>query len=456
MSVIESRLSEYAAAIRFEDIPALASSRTLDAFADCMACAYAGARTDIAHALADAVIPFAPDGMRLIGTARRAASAPDAALYNATLSHALDYDDISHPAYSHPSAVLWPALLAIGEKCNATGRDAIAAYVLGLEVFGKLGRTLNTQHYRNGWHATSTFGSIAAAVACARLLGLDAPRIMNAIGIGASAASGFRVNFGTMTKPLHAGYAARNGAFAALLAASGYTASEDALTHAYGFCQTFNQGKGQNVEALAHWGESLEILSETGLALKPYPSCAATHTAIEAASLIRRQIAGDTSLVKSISVGLCQFATEPLIYQRPKTPLEAKFSAHFCAVAGLALDDVDLSTFTDERVQDAEINRLIGMTRVYVDDRVRDDHEFASVVGIETTDGRTLEELVWVPMGKPARWFSRERLQLKFADCCSSRLSDAESQRCITALSSLADAGTRIPAMMDSAASLFR
>jgi len=251
----------------------------------------------------------------------------------------------------------------------------------------------------------------------ARLLGLTRVQTRTAIGIAASASSGLRVNFGTMTKPLHAGYAARNGLLAALLARSGFDASGDALSHRYGFAQTFNHGEGIALDALSDWGKPFEIMSEVGIALKPYPSCAATHTAIEAAAALRRQLNGSADIAR-VRVGMSEFAREPLIYVKPTTPLEAKFSMHYCVAAALTRDTVDLATFSPEVVADLAIADLIGRTETYVDERVRDDREFAAVVSVETRAGKHYEKLITISAGKPARWFTPEQLERKFLDCC--------------------------------------
>ena len=247
--------------------PPLARARALDAITDCIGCLLAGTQTPVASILRSVLSP-SENGALLIAEDYRA-SPSDAALYHGTLAHALDYDDTNHPAYAHPSAVLVPAMLAVAEGAGSTGEDLVTAYILGCQVFGRFGRAMNFAHYQRGWHSTGTFGSLAAAVVAARLLRLTVGQTTMAIGIAASAASGLRVNFGSMVKPLHAGYAARNGVLAALLAQQGMDASELALEHAYGFCEVFKGGDQCNAAPLAEWGEPLEILTPYGLALKP-------------------------------------------------------------------------------------------------------------------------------------------------------------------------------------------
>ena len=418
-------LASFALEVGHDDIPADGRRKAVDAITDAIACGLAGSVADVARPMLRALGIGAPrlgaatlgsGNVLLLGLDGTAAPA-DAALYNGTVIHALDYDDVTHPAYSHPSAVLVPALFALAGGAAANGRDVVTAYAVGIEVFGKLGRALNTAHYRAGWHATSTFGSIAAAVAAARLLRLTPRQLSSAIGIAASASSGLRANFGTMTKPLHAGYAARNGVLAAKLAREGFTASDDALTHRFGFAQVFNAGQAIRWEEFANWGAPFEIVTEYGLALKPFPSCAATHTAIEAALALRGELDGATDRIRAIRAGVAEMSLEPLIHVTPKAPLEGKFSMHYCLAAALVDGTVDLATFTEDKLRDPRLTSLIAKTTMEVDERVRHDSEFASVVTITLDDGRRLEKLVPLAIGKPARWFSRHRLEKKFADC---------------------------------------
>jgi 2-methylcitrate dehydratase PrpD len=420
------------------DFPALARQRARDAITDCVGCVIAGGAEPIAQPLAATLPAFAEPGAAfgslLIGQGRYAAPA-DAALFNGTLAHALDFDDTNHPAYAHPSAVLAPAMFAVVPLAKPSGRALIDAYIVGFELFGKLGRALNTQHYRRGWHTTGTFGALAAAASAGRLLGLDAQRMTMALGIAASSASGLRASFGSMTKPLHAGQAARNGVLAALLARHGMTASDEALEHRYGYLQVFNDGIGADPAPLQALGEALEILTEHGLALKPYAACGATHPGIEAAEQLHEALGGRA--IRKVRAGVCEMAFAPLIHVMPGSPLEGKFSLHFCLAAALLHGPVTLATFSDERVNDPRVRELIGKISMELDERWRGDGEFATEVAVETEDGERLVRFVPLAAGKPARWFSTERLQRKFMDCAGSAVAQADAEPVWAALSDL-------------------
>lgn len=405
-----------------EQFPAQARSLAVDAVTDCIACIAGAVHEPIVPLLLQVVpsvswrLNAAPERAATVIGLGRSAAAPDAAYLNGAMAHALDYDDITHPGYAHPSAVLVPALLAAGEVVNAKGSDLISAYIVGIETIGKLGSALNQEHYKRGWHATSTLGTMGAAAAAAHLIRLDSRRAAIALAIAASSAGGLRANFGTMTKPIHAGMAARNGAMAALMAQAGIDGCLDIIESPAGFAAVFESGK-INWNALSDWGSRLEILSEYGIALKAYPCCGATHTAIEAAQILRANLAGRVDEIHRVRIGISEMARGPLLSNWPTTPLEAKFHIGYCVAVALLDGEVKLSTFAQERLSDPLLIQLMRRIEVYVDDRVRDDGEFASVVSLMTVKGTTMEELVLLAKGKPARRLNRGQLLDKFLDC---------------------------------------
>lgn len=425
-------------ALTAHDFPELARMRARDAVADCVGCMLAGSQEALAAPLR-AVLPSAPQRSQstpalLFGSGRYAAPA-DAALYNGTLAHALDFDDTNHPAYAHPSAVLVPAMLAACAVEPISAKALLDAYIVGFEFFGKLGRALNTQHYKRGWHTTGTFGALAAAASACRLLRLTEAQTIMALGIAASSASGLRANFGSMVKPLHAGQAARSGLFAALLAREGYTASAEAMEHRYGYVGVFNADIEQSPAHLAQMGTELEILTEHGLALKPYPACGATHPGIEAAELLHEEIGARK--IRAVHAGVCEMAFAPLIHVLPDSPLEGKFSLHFCLAAALLYGKVTLATFSDRMVRDPRVRDLVGRTTLAVDERWRHDGEFATEVVVTTEDGATFKRFVPLAKGKPARWFDTDTLYAKFRDCSAVAVSSAQSGRIWAALNGL-------------------
>ena len=425
--------------------PERARSMAIDAITDLLGCMIAGASEPVSGMLGRIVadggdrpgLPAAP-----LAAADRIAAPHDSALYNGTLAHAIDYDDVTHPAYAHPGASLVPAILATARISQASGRDALTAYILGIEMVSKLGRALNTAHYKNGWHASATFGTLGAAAAAASMLRLEAEPFAMALGMGASAASGLRANFVTMTKPLHAGYAARNGVLAALMAREGVTASIDVLENAYGFAEVFNHHSDIDAPHFDTWGDPFEILTEFGLGLKPYPACGAAHPPIEASIRIREQLEGRLDRIEDIRVGVTPMHFEPMVYDVATNGLEAKFCMGYCLAAAFLDGDVTLKTFEETSLPRINGSDLAKKVRMELDDRVAGNTEFGAVVTVTLSDGERLEEIVPLAMGKPERWFSKQRLESKFHDCCNGQIARENAERIFNLAQALEDAET--------------
>ncbi|HET9904804.1 MAG TPA: MmgE/PrpD family protein, partial [Xanthobacteraceae bacterium] len=322
--------------------------------ADCVATMVAGAaepaativRALVAESAAADAAPEVPSG--------RALAAPDAALVNGVAGHVLDYDDVAMDG--HPSVALAPAILAEGWSVGASGAEALAAYVAGYEVWAALlAREPGALHDR-GFHPTGIWGTLAAAAACARLNRLNAEQAGHAIAIAASLASGLVANFGTMTKPLHAGRTAQAGVLAARLARMGYTASADALEHPTGGFLVAHSPSGRPDLSDADLGLGHAWrLAETGVDVKRYPICYATHRAIDAMIDLAETHALRPGDVGAIHVTLGETQRLMLRNRAPKTGLEAKFSIEFALAAALVARRVGLAELTDSFVQREDV-----------------------------------------------------------------------------------------------------
>jgi 2-methylcitrate dehydratase PrpD len=416
MTRVIDQIAEFAVSTSFGDLPTGASSMVVDAITDAYGVGVAGSQEDAAKAVLR-VIGTSPGSspIPLLGT-DLTSSELDASLYHGTAIHALDYDDTAHPAYAHPSAHLVPVLLSLSLSGEVSGQTLITAYLLGFEVENKLGRSLNMDHYLHGWHATGTFGTLASAVTAAKILRLNVPTTRSAIAIAASLAGGIRANFGTMTKPLHAGLAARNGVFAARLASTGFTASDNAFDGRFGFLDVFG-GEHRDLDCWSALGHEWEISDPHGLAIKPYPSCGATHPAIEAALLARADL-GDER-IDTVRVGTNTFTSDILIYDAPAEPLEGKFSMQYCVASALTNGWVDLRTFTIASIGDPPTRELMKRVTLYVDDDVRENSEFGAVITVRTVGGRQIRRIVPLAKGKPERWMDESDRRSKFVDCAA-------------------------------------
>ncbi|OEU63501.1 MAG: hypothetical protein BBJ57_12335, partial [Desulfobacterales bacterium PC51MH44] len=246
-----------------------------------------------------------------------------AALSNGVAGHALDFDDTSWTTIGHPTVTVAPAVFSAGEMMNISGRQALKAYAVGVEIQNKLATLVMPEASLNGWHTTSVFGPFGAATASALIIGLKNEQFLSALGIAASMASGIRSNFGTMTKAYHAGMASFNGATSVILAGSGIGAAENAMEAQDGFIQVFS-GKEPNPIPL-NFGSPWDIV-KPGLVLKQYPCCSGTHPATDCILDILKEIPFTAEDVKSIHVGVSQLGIKELVCHRPETPTEARFS----------------------------------------------------------------------------------------------------------------------------------
>ena len=362
----------------------------------------------------------------LLGTAERT-SPIWAALCNGAAGHAHDFDDTNFGLLGHPSVPLFATALACGEAEMSDGAAVMLAYVVGFEVSVAFGLALNPGHYTRGWHATATLGTIGCAAAAARLQGLDAAQTAHALGIAASLASGLKENFGSMTKPYHAGHAAASAVTAASLARAGMTASASALDGSQGFTMAFN-GEKLAPGAFDELGRQWQIV-RSGIAVKPYPSCALTHSAIDALIGLRTAHGIRPEQVEDIEVGVNHVVPEVLRYPAPTNGLQRKFSMAYCAAAALGRGQVGIDDFTDGPVGDAAIAALVPRVRMVVDPSLPDglEHHAWSRVTVRLADGRTLGGTPRGASGHPDTPLTDAQLREKFLGCAAGVLPCGEA-----------------------------
>src|SRR5438128_7866693 len=258
MMSLTQDLGGFVADLSFERLPQGAADVARIGFIDCIATMIAGAGDPSPQLLRKALQPSGGEATLYFSGER--CPAPEAAWINGTAGHALDYDDVAS-LRGHPSTVLVPAILAEGETLGASGRDLLAAYVAGYETWAELAWRDPGHHHRKGWHPTGIFGPIGAAAACASLRRLDAEGAARALALAASQSGGIMANFGTMTKPFHAGRAAHAGLVSARLAELGFTASPDALEHPQGFLSAVSpDGKPDRDGPCPAFGEEWHIV----------------------------------------------------------------------------------------------------------------------------------------------------------------------------------------------------
>ena len=284
-------------------------------------------------------------------------SASFSAFANGVTSHALDYDpSATVKTTGHPVVCVIPAALAAAEEVDASGTELLEAIIVGFEVVSRMGRSAGGDrgdHYTRGFHGSSVFGVFGATAAACRLLGLDVEQARRALGIASSGPKGVRANYGTMTKPLHAGDAARAGITAAMLARAGFTAGLDVIEARLGWAAAVVSDSFEPAKVIDGLGESLAI--EEGVNFKRFPSCGASHAPIRATLRLLTENSLRSEDIEKIEITLSDAViAKTLIFSWPTSPLEGKFCAPFVVAAAWADGRVGVDTFTDAKLKALE------------------------------------------------------------------------------------------------------
>jgi len=407
--------------------------------------ALAGARSECGHIAQQYLANLgmaASDGATVIGTSLRV-PARFAAFANGLAVHADDYDDTQlavakdrvYGLLTHPTAPALPPALALAERGKRSGADFMLAYQVGVEVECKVAEAINPRHYQHGFHATATCGSIGAAAAAAKILGLDRDATRRAISIGATQAGGLRENFGTMTKPFHAGRAAENGVVAAEIAALGFTASPNGLEADRGFFRA--AGGGFSPEMIEGLLGKPWTFHSPGVSIKPHPSGSLTHPGMGAMLDLIRKHDIEPRQVKRVSVGTNHNMPNALIHHQPKNELQAKFSMEFCMAILLLERRAGLQEYTDEVVNRDDVQAMIRKVSfgVHPEAEAAGFDKMTTIIEVELEDGKVLETQADFGKGSPANPMTDDELSEKFRECASwAGLDKAKTERILELL----------------------
>ncbi len=422
MTGLTESLSRFIANPGFHTVPVEAARIVKTGFIDTIATMIAGKNEPVVRIVRE-FVAARQSGVReahVLFGGEMAASA-DAALINATAAHALDYDDVA--LGGHPSTVLVPALLAAGQALGASGADALRAYLVGYEVWAELLSREPDAYHVKGWHPTAVLGTVGATAAVAHLYRLSADSSRNALALAASMASGLVANFGTMTKPFHAGRAAACAIEAVRLTTGGLTAAPDAIEHPAGYLAALSpHGRADRMGQAANLGRQLRIL-EAGLSIKRYPMCYATHRVIDGVlnlATANDVKPADVTQVRA-SVGAAQASM--LRNHAPATGLEAKFSLEFAVASALIARKVGLRELTDKFVMQPQVREMMTRVRTSTTDThcpIEPIFALTDRVEIELNDGRRLDTgEIRFARGNAKLPLTAAELNAKFFDCAT-------------------------------------
>ncbi len=375
-------------------------------------------------------------------------SMSQAALVNGTSGHALDWDDTQLTTsadrifglLTHPTIPPLMAALAVGERAGISGREFLEAFLTGFEVECKIAEAISPSHYKQGFHSSGTIGTFGAAVAAAKLLGLHGEQLEHMLAIAASSASGIRVNFGSMTKPLHVGRAAQNGIVAAELAARGFTGGADGLDPPWGFFQSFSHGDGFDADRIIGKLGNPHTIVWPGVSIKPYPCGVLGHPTMDAMRRLVIDNDVDAADIVAIRVRAGSNILNPLRYPIANNELEAKFCPAFMVSAIALRRKAGIHEFNDEFVRSEPVQALMRKVERVLDPEIEalGWEKIRSTVEVDLADGRKLVQAADERYrGGPDLPFSREDLHEKFSDCATLVLSAERVEQVFSTVESL-------------------
>ncbi len=409
------RLAEYAATLRFEDLPPNVVRRAKDCITDTVAVIVLGCDLPWSRIVARYAQSIGAGGRsRILGLDGPMLHAPAAALANGALAHAFESDNLTKPgAGVHPGATLLPPGLAVAQERGSSGRDLITAVVAGFEVMYRIGYATKHSNERRGFHAPGTTGPFGAAVAAGVLLGLDAPRMTNALGIAGSLAGGLmefaRSGTGAMVKRLHLGRACESGVMAATLAADGFTGPVSVLEGELGFLKVFCT-EWDVSDLTSGLGSEFKTMN---LCLKRFPVHMTAQTGVQAMLELQQEHGFGGADVDRVTVaGTERMATINNIAD-PTDIMMAQYSIPFCVALALFRDPRDPASFDDSALGDAAIRGMCARVTVEVANPPLKSAG-ASVVTVHLKSGRSVTRLVEEFNGTPARPLDEAELREKF------------------------------------------
>ncbi|MGD1237971.1 MmgE/PrpD family protein [Mycobacterium seoulense] len=444
------RLATWVADLTLDDIPQAVLDRAKHLLLDGIGCALVGAQLPWSRVATDAVLALeGPGDAVVIGTGRTAA-APAAAILNGTFIQGFELDDFHPLAPLHSCSLLIPALLST--VCTrpqpSTGPDLLLAAVAGFEVGPRVGHTLHgTQMLDRGWHSGSVFGTHAAAMASGKLRGLSPGQLEDALGLAGTQSAGLMAaQYEAMSKRMHHGFAARNGFYAAGLAAAGYTGIKRVFEREYGgFLSVF--GEGHHPDAALLTGELGRRWETTIIMVKSYAAMGGLHAAIDAARRLRDSTAPQDISSIDITVGETVYRHGWWRPQRPLTPIGAQMNIGYATAAALLDGNVLPEQFTPARLDSDDIWSLIAATTVHLDESLAHAdiaERFRTDVVVTTRDGAVHHARVALPHGAPNDPVTNDELVDKFhslADRVTSRARAEAIERLVVDLDDLDDIG---------------
>lgn len=451
-------VARFVTATKYQDIPQDVIELGKKSILDGMGLALAGSRAETGPISRQYVesLGICKGTAVIAGTAQK--TAPRfAAFLNGISIHADDFDDTQlssakdrvYGLLVHPTVAVLSAILALLQRGGISGKEFMLAYHLGVEVECKIAEAISPRHYEDGFHSTGTCGPFGSSSACAKLRRFDVPATQTLFGLAASQSAGLRENFGTMTKPFHAGHAAEIGILSADFVALGWTAAKQILEADRGFFHAF--GGSYDPEAIMNRLGKPWTFASPGISLKPYPSGSLTHPAMTELIRLIEATNIQAAQVEKVDVGANRNMVTTLLHHDPKTGLQAKFSMEFCIAILLLERKAGLREFTDKVVQRPDVQTMIRRVNFYVDPEAERAgyNKMTSLLKIHLKDGRVITGRADFAKGGPLNPMSFEETTAKFRGCAEyADWSAAKTEKIIAFvkdLETVPDAGAILP-----------
>lgn len=354
-----------------------------------------------------------------------------AAFANGYLAHLQDFDDTHFPTVLHPSAPVWPAVIAVGQALNSPGAAVLEAGIIGLEIACRAAMSVHPWHYDMGWHITGTAGVFGAAAGAAKLLGLSETETIQALGLAGTQSAGIRETFGTTGKPMHAGHAAASGANSALLIKKGFSGPTTIFTGRRGWWAVYSPDGHDSQKLTVRLGEDWELLNN---GLKPYANGVVSHPIQDAIIKLREENQLSPKHIKSIDLRVNPLVFELMDRPTPTTGLDGKFSFQHCAAVALVDGAGTDAQFTDERVLDEEIANIRNLVTASINIEYEEDQAEATIT---TKEGSIHTVEVKHATGSPSNPLSDIDLEQKYQRLTEGLVGSSRSQKLYTSVMAL-------------------
>jgi 2-methylcitrate dehydratase PrpD len=424
---VTSTLARYVVNAKYEDLPAKVRKEGVRTLLNWVGVAVGGSRSETVDAAVAALGPFAGPGQAGLLGRRERFDIINAAFVNGISSHIFDYDDTHLKTIIHPGGPVIPAILALSEYRDVSGKDLLNALILGVETECRIGNAVYPEHYERGWHITGTAGVFGGAAAAGKLLGLTERQMVWALGLAASQPVGLKESFGSMNKSFNPGRAADNGLTAALLASKNYTSSNQMIEAKRGGWATTISTKQDYHEITDGLGQRYEAALNT---YKPFACGIVMHPALDAAIQLRNENKLTPEQIDRIDLRVNPLVLDLTGKKTPQEGLEGKFSIYHAVAIAIVEGAAEEKQFSDRAVRDPVVVALRSKVNPIVDPAINPEQVDLTIT---LKDGRHLHKFIQHAIGSLENPMSDAALEAKFTDLAEGILPKEQTRKLMDA-----------------------